>query len=193
MVKRFIHNDSGASAAEFAIILMLLMITTFGVMDMGYALWQWNNAEKATQWGTRYSVVSYPVATDLEVFDCGNTTVTAGMNCNSTGAETFGVVTCTGSSTSCTGGFVFSTPRATEVLTRMQQFVPNLTMDNLVFEYEDLRISFSGRGAPVASVTVRIVSLNFQFLILDTLVGIGPISMPDFRATLTTEDLDSTG
>jgi Flp pilus assembly pilin Flp len=193
MLKQFIHNDSGTSAVEFAIILMLLMITTFGVMDMGYALWQWNNAEKATQWGTRYSVVSYPVATDLEIFDCGNLTVPAGNFCTTAGAETFGLVVCTGSSTSCTGGFAFSTPRATEILTRMQQFVPNLTMDNLVFEYEDLRLSFSGRGSPVASATVRIVGLNFQFLILDTLVGIGPISMPDFRATLTTEDIDSTG
>lgn len=193
MLKRFIQNDSGASAAEFAIILMLLMITTFMVMDMGYALWQWNNAEKATQWGTRYSVVSYPVAEDLELFDCGNTTVTAGMFCTSAGAETFGMVVCTGSSGSCTGGFAFSTPRATKILTRMQNFVPNLTMANLVFEYEDLQLAFSGRGSPVASVTVRIVDMNFEFLILDTLLGMGPITMPDFRATLTTEDLNSTG
>ena len=47
MLKHFIRNQGGASLAEYVVILMLLMILTFGVMDMGYALWQWNNAEKA--------------------------------------------------------------------------------------------------------------------------------------------------
>ena len=77
---------------------------------------------------------------------------------------------------------------------RAQIINSSLTMDNLVVEYEDLQLAFAGRGAPVGAVTVRLVGLQFEFFFLDALLGgAGPIPMPDFRSTLTTEDMSSTG
>jgi Flp pilus assembly protein TadG len=190
MFRHFLRDQAGASAAELAVMLMLLMIMTFGVMDMGYALWQWNNAEKSVQLGVRLAAVSTPLAPALANFNCGNATTTPGDPC-SAGGTSFGTVTCT--ITACTGGYVHSAAEANRLLARMQTIFPSMQGANLIVEYEDLLLSFDGRGGPVATVTVRVVNVPFQFMILDTLIGMAAVTMPEFRATLTTEDLDSTG
>ena len=189
MLKNFIRDQNGASLAEYVVILMLLMILTFGIMDMGYALWQWNNAEKAGQFGARLAAVSTPLAPGLATFECGTTATTAGQRCTA-GGNSFGIVTCT--STGC-DGYGFSQPEADRLLARMQLIFPRIQAENLIVEYEDLQLAFDGRGSPVATVTVRIVNMNFEFLILNALLGFTPIPMPEFRTTLTTEDLRSTG
>ena len=43
------HNRSGASAAEFALVLPILLILLLGIIDAGRWLWTYNRAEKATQ------------------------------------------------------------------------------------------------------------------------------------------------
>lgn len=191
MLKHFIRNQGGAAAAEFAVILMLLIVLTFVIMDLGYALWQWNNAEKAAQFGSRLAAISTPLAPDLATFECGTTATTAGQSC-ATGGNSFGIVTCTVKTSTC-GSYSFSQVEADRLLARMQSIFPQMQAANLVVEYEDLQLAFDGRGSPVASVTVRIVDMTFDFLIIDGLLGMGSISMPDFRTTLTTEDLRSTG
>lgn len=193
LLNRFFRNDEGGTLIEFTLIFMLLIFTTFAVTDIGYALWQWNSAEKATQLGARKAVVSYPVATGLEKFDCTDATVSAGDPCTNSG-KSFGTVTCYGNNpTTCSDGSVFRTVVADLILARMQLVFPRVQMENLEFIYEDLRLAFAGRGSPVASVTVRMVGLDFQFILIEIFAGLGTISMPDYRATLSTEDLDSTG
>lgn len=195
ILKRFFRNDEGAVLVEFTLIAMLMLSTTFAVVDIGYALWQWNGAEKATQLGTRKAVVSYPVANGLQTFDCNNGAVSAGDPC-SAGGTSFGTVTCYGiDPTTCSDASTFRTDVADLVLARMQQVFPRVTMANLEFIYEDLQLAYAGRGSPVASVTVRLVDMQFEFFFLGSFVTAlgGTIAMPDFRATLTTEDLDSTG
>ena len=189
MLKQFIRDQAGTSAAELAIMLMVLIIMTFGVMDMGYALWQWNNAEKSVQLGTRLAAVSTPIAPGLAVFSCGTAATNAGDPCSS--GASFGTVSCT--NVACTGSYGFSQAEADRLLARMQDIFPQLQGPNLIVEYEDLQLGFDGRGGPIGTVTVRIINVPFQFLILDTLIGFAAATMPEFRATLTTEDLSSTG
>lgn len=190
MLIHFLRNEDGASAAEFAVIALLLVILTFGVIDMGYALWQWNNAEKATQMGARLAAVSTPIAPGLATFECGTTATSAGQPC-SAGGTSFGSVTCTISA--CTGSYGFSQTEANRLLARMQLIFPQMQGSNLVVEYQDLQLAFDGRGSPVGTVTVRIVNMNFEFLMLDLLLGFNPIAMPEFTTTLTTEDLSTAG
>jgi Flp pilus assembly pilin Flp len=190
MLQHFLRNEDGASAAEFAVIALLLVILTFGVIDMGYALWQWNNAEKATQMGARLAAVSTPIAPGLATFECGTTTTSAGQPCSG-GGTSFGTVTCTTST--CSGSYGFSQTEADRLLARMQLIFPQMQAGNLVVEYEDLQLAFDGRGSPVGTVTVRIVDMNFEFLMLDLLLGFNPIAMPEFTTTLTTEDLSTAG
>jgi len=189
ILKRFIKDQSGASAAELAVGLMLAMILTFGVFDMGYALWQWNNAEKAVHIGARLAAVSTPLAPNLAIYNCGTASTSAGDPCSA--GQSFGTVTCT--MTACTGSFGFSQTEADRLLARMQTVFPQMQAANLVVEYEDLQLGFDGRGGPIGTVTVSIVNVPFQFIMLDALIGFGAATMPDFKATLTTEDLRSTG
>lgn len=194
MLKRWIRDESGATMVEMSIIITLLLSTTFAVVDIGYALYQYNTAEKSMQMAVRAAIVSDPVAQELANFDCATALSPPGSWCSDANAATFGTVTCTGAAKSCDGGYTFSNTAANAVLAKVNTFNSAVTMDNLVFEYEDLRLSFAGRGGPVAAVTVRLVDMNFEFLFLDAFIGSsGPIPMPDFRSTLSTEDLSSAG
>ena len=194
MLKRWIKDESGVSMVEMSIIMMMLVSTTFAVTDIGYALYQYNTAEKSMQMAVRAAVVSDPVALELANFDCTTALSPPGSWCSSASAATFGIVICTGAVKTCDGGYSFSNTAADAILAKINTFNSSVTMDNLVFEYEDLRLSFTGRGSPVAAVTVRLVDMNFEFLFLGAFIGsTGPIAMPDFRSTLSTEDLSSTG
>ena len=44
----FVRNTAGAMAAEFAIILPILILFLLGIMDIGYYAWALNQGEKAT-------------------------------------------------------------------------------------------------------------------------------------------------
>lgn len=188
--ERLLRKEDGSVLVEYSIIVMLLLATTFAVIDIGYALWQWNGAEKATQLAARLAVVSSPVATGLEKYDCSTTTNSAGDPCTSAG---FGTVICEGATPACTGGYVFFGAEANRILAKVQLVYPRVQLANLVFEYEDLELAFAGRGSPVAAVTMRLVGMEFEFLFLGAFISTGPFAMPDFRATLSTEDLSTPG
>ncbi len=188
--RRLLRKEDGSVLVEYSIVVMLLLSTTFAVIDIGYALWQWNGAEKATQLAARLAVVSSPVAAGLETYDCSTNTNNAGDLCTSEG---FGTVVCDGATPACTGGYAFFGGEADRILAKIQLVYPRVQMANLVFEYQDLELAFAGRGSPVASVTTRLVDMEFEFLFLGVFISMSPISMPDFRATLSTEDLSTPG
>lgn len=190
LAMRLLRKDDGSVLVEYTIIAMLLFATTFAVIDIGYALWQWNSAEKATQLAARLAVVSSPVATGLETYDCSSAANSAGDPCT---AQGFGLVVCDGATPACTGGYSFFGAEADRILAKVQLVNSRVQLANLVFEYEDLELAFAGRGSPVASVTARLVDMEFEFFFLGAFITTGPIAMPDFRATLSTEDLDTTG
>ena len=62
---RLLRDRSAASAAEFALVLPLLIVFLLGIIDAGRFMWEYNEAEKATQMGARYAVVADPAATGL--------------------------------------------------------------------------------------------------------------------------------
>ncbi len=57
-LKRVRRDRRGASAAEFALVLPLLLLLLFGIIDAGRFLYETNRAEKATQMGARYAIVT---------------------------------------------------------------------------------------------------------------------------------------
>jgi len=66
IVRRLLTSERAASAAEFALVLPLLLLLLFGIIDAGRFMWEWNRAEKATQMGARYAVVADPVLNGLD-------------------------------------------------------------------------------------------------------------------------------
>ena len=65
MPRRFLRDQDGASAAEFAMVLPLALLFLFGIIDAGRFMWEFNRAEKATQMGTRYAAVTNMVPSTL--------------------------------------------------------------------------------------------------------------------------------
>ena len=65
LARQLFRDRHGASAAEFALVLPLLLLLLFGIIDMGRFFWELNESEKATQMGARMAIVTTPVSPDL--------------------------------------------------------------------------------------------------------------------------------
>lgn len=193
MPGRFLRCTRGAAMVETTLTLLLMLGLTFGIIEFGSALLQWNSAEKATKMGVRLAVTADPVAAELKTFDCATDTMLLGTSCNDPSAASFGTIICSGATNSCNGGYTFSSAVFGVIVAQMQAIFPRITAANVVVEYRDIRLGFAGRGSPVPAVTVRLTGMTFTFTALDGLYGLGPITMPDFRATLTGEDLSDDG
>src|SRR5689334_406020 len=102
MTRPLLQSRSGASAAEFALVLPILLL---GIIDAGRWLWTYNRAEKVTQMGARFAAVAAPIANQVNAsfngVTCGGTTLTQG---DLIPASCFTKVTCTsdGTTTTCT-------------------------------------------------------------------------------------------
>ncbi|MCZ6742066.1 MAG: TadE/TadG family type IV pilus assembly protein [Alphaproteobacteria bacterium] len=210
------RRSEGAAAIEFALVCIPLLLITIGIMEFAFALFQWNAAEKATQMGVRQAVVSTPVVSDVSVVNRLNTfDGTAGGK--DPGAEPpadFVVagkarIVCTGDGTSgnCTNVLAsiddsYNKDAHTRIVNRMRLIFPRIAAENVSVEYLFMELGFAGRPCgPVPSVTVRLQNMNFDFIVIDSLLtlvaggsGLGPsMAMPSFTATMTGEDLKSQG
>ncbi|MBF0305561.1 MAG: pilus assembly protein [Alphaproteobacteria bacterium] len=190
------RDDRGSSAVEFAIVFMLLTVITFGIFETSLLMMQWQRAEKATQMGARYAVVSPMVAPELATADGMDNGVEAGTPCMdaATGAT---IAACALSpnpvicqSGGC-GGYGFDGVAFTAIVDEMRKILPDIDESNVVVEYRFVGLGFVGRpgGQPLA-VTVRLQNMTFDLIVLDDLVGMnGQLAMPAFATTLAGEDL----
>ena len=203
--RKLITDTSGAAAIEFAIISLALVLFTFAILDVGFALYWFNRAEKATQLGVRVAVVSDPVTDFLTTFSGTEGGGTAGTSCS----DANGVIipdcvhpdiTCTAANGtgSCTTG-VFSDASFSKIFNEMRVLYPQLSSDNVEVEYRPSPLGFIGRTGAVADtynivpqVTVRIVNLTYTYVALGALLGLQPFTLPVISASMTGEDLDHT-
>jgi hypothetical protein len=192
---RSIWSDrGGASAAEFALVLPLMLIFLLGIMDVGFYAWQINRAEKATQTGARWAVatdlipsglVTYSFATDGGITQ--GTTVPE--------ADSFEEIVCSDTGCACSGACPFpdtvNTVAFDDVVGRMQEIKNEIEPGNVEIVYSWSGLGFSGdpNGPDVSPfVTVRLVDMQYQPLF--TLITGGDIDLPEFAYTLTAEDSD---
>lgn len=206
--RHLIRCQSGASAAEFALVLPLLLIFLFGIIDAGRWLWTYNEAEKATQEGARVAVVTSMIPGGIAAQSFVGTTVN-GVTLTQgdvVPAGALGTVTCTKASTTvsctcptCSG--VTLTPINTAgwdaIVTRMKYMLPQITDKNVAVEYRGSGLGFAGdpNGSDIAPlVTVRIGGTGATALTFTpiTSLSIATMSMPRFFTTLTAEDLSGT-
>lgn len=188
-----VGDRRGATAAEFAMVLPLLLLLLFGIIDGGRLMWSMNRAEKATQMGARMAVVTDMVPTGLYDADF-SATLSQGVPVPD---SSFGGALCTKSgsivSCSCDGVCPALTPINNEaferIAARVRNFYPEASDANIQVEYRNSGLGYSGdpNGADVAPITtVRLTGLRFQPLLL-TIFG-GGFDLPDFNASLTGED-----
>ena len=188
----FIEDESGASAVEFALVLPLFLVLLFLSIDGGRYLYNINRLEKASQYGARFAVVTYPVASDLAGIDyvgqvVDGVTLTQGDRIP---ADALTAFTC--NSTSCTGGHTFdntATPNYfTNILTRVQAIMPEVQASNLTITYSGSGLGYAGdpSGMQISPlVTVTISGLTWKpisgFMFVNA-------PYPSISATLSAED-----
>jgi len=198
-LRSLLSDTRAASAAEFGLVLPLLLALLFGIIDAGRFMWEYNRAEKATQAGARMAVVTDVVAggiasTSFVGQTVGGTTLTQGDRIP---AAALGTVTC--DNTNCTCGScitgipgTYNSAAFTAIVQRMQYMFPEIQASNVIVEYRGSGLGFAGdpNGSEISPlVTVKLTGVQFRpisFLMFKTL------SMPEFSTTLTAEDLSGT-
>jgi hypothetical protein len=199
-IRSLTRNDAGASAAEFALVLPLLLILLLGIIDAGRFLWEYNRAEKATQAGARFAIVTDPIPGGLAAANyVGVGTLTQG---DVIPASAFGKVSCSWASgaspvccnpaSSCATPYpalgTINTAAFTGVLTRMRGMKPDIKASNVIINYEGSGLGYAGdpNGMDVSPlVTVELTGLTFRPIFLLSQLS---LAMPNFRTTLTAED-----
>lgn len=196
---RLIDSNDGATAAEFAMVLPLLIILLLGMIDVGRYMWSINEVEKATQIGARTAVVTDMVATDLGTTNFGSslgqgatipTSAFGQMHCD----KFSGTLSCTCDS-NCTGiGMGASTTAFDRITKRMRQIAPLIKDTNVQIVYTNSGLGYAGdpNGPDVAPIVtlktndqVPFVPLVFQFF------G-ARLKLPSEQASMTLEDASGT-
>ena len=190
----FLRDSRAAAAAEFALIIPLLLIAIIGTIDVGRYAWAVAMSEKATQIGARWAVTTDMVASGLYSYSFATSGgVPAGTTVNST---LFPGITCNVSGCICaTGGNCSSFGTAADsaafnrLVTRMREINPDITAANVVVTYAWSGLGFAGdpNGPDVAPLTT--VSLrNMQFAPATMLIFSANVNLPQFAYTLPMED-----
>lgn len=193
---RYLRLDrSGSSAAEFALVLPLLMLFLFGIFDAGRLMWEINKAEKATQVGARVAIVTDALDSALVNEDyvgavVGGVTLTQG---DVIPADALGAYRCTSSGCSCASGTcptaaTFDGVSFNRIVERMSYMKPDIGPEDVSVTYRGSGLGFAGdpNGMEVAAlVTVELSGVQFRPLVL---LGAVPFTLPAFRTTLTSED-----
>lgn len=187
-MRRLILDRAGASAAEFALVLPLLILLLFGIIDGGRYMWAINRAEKAAQMGVRMAVVTNYVSSEIGDNYVGQCATPLGAG-DTIPAACFTQVTCTrtGANASCTSGTA-DTAAFNVVLNRIQAFMPEVQPSNVQIIYSPSGLGYAGNpnGPDVAPlVTVRLFGMTFTPIVSLAFVSVG---LPEARSSLTFED-----
>lgn len=201
-MRRLFLDGSGGSAAEFSLVLPLLVLLLFGMIDTGRYMWEYNRAEKATMMGARFAVV-----TDVVPSALASTHFVGTTNCDPTNS---------GSYVSCTQGDTIKNPAAIgtiiclstgctppaysamtanafpHIAARMRLMKPDIADANVEVDYRGAGLGYAGdpNGMEIAPlVTVKLTGVQFRPL---SFLMLAHVNMPDFATTLTSEDSSGT-
>lgn len=194
--RRFISAEAGATAAEFALVLPILLLFLFGIIDVGRLMWTLNSAEKATQMGARAAVVSNFVPGGLSAHDYGATLGQGAVIPAATfGAarcdKPSGTVACNCLTTPCPTLTPINSAAFNAIVTRMQGIAPAIAENDIRITYTNSGLGYAGdpNGADVAPlVTIDAVGIDFTPLLFQFFGA--SFNLPTVSATLTMEDGD---
>lgn len=192
------RSRTASTAAEFGLVVPLLITFLLGTADVGRFLWTCNRAEKATQMGARFAIVTdivpsglvgYSFATNggIPQGDPVPSSLFTSADCvESTG----GTVSCTCVPTTCPGGSAVNATAFNNIVARMKLFYPGIAADKVLINYDYSGLGYAGdpNGIDVAPiVTVKLQNMTFTPMLL-RFFGSSSVSLPGFSAALTLED-----
>ena len=198
-VAAFMRDQGGGPAAEFALVLPIALLFLFGIIDAGRFMWEYNQAEKATQMGARFAAVTEMVPSTLATtsFVAGTvtqgdpipTTSFSGTRCKSGSCNTNPTTACPSGNPAATTNWGYASTAFTNIVTRMKAIKSDVTAANVVIDYANSGLGFAGdpNGSDVAPlITVRLCQLVFKPIVTQVFNLNAP--MPDFSYSLTMED-----
>ncbi|WP_165610494.1 TadE/TadG family type IV pilus assembly protein [Cognatishimia maritima] len=184
--------------AMLAMPIVLLIFT--GMIEFGGLLWQWNMAAKATQIGARLAAVSTPMM-GTSAYEAAMTSDYGSDDIEGNAVPSAVVrVACGAGTTACdsdaisrlvTGGDGICGTVSANSLIGMCDVAPFLTSDNVRVTYSRSGLGYVGRPfGDVSTITVELRDINFDFLLLDSLVpGINNLQIAAHPVAITSEDL----
>lgn len=184
-MKRFRSDQTGASLAEFALLLPVLLMLTFGMMELGYLGYQVQQGSFAAKRAVRVAATR-ELITPGSVADCGPviTAPTAGTPCGGTLDTSNNRVSDTSVWVSC--------PEDDEcgadidrIVSEVASFYPRATSDHVEIELSGANLGFQGMGRPVPMVTVRFVAVPYNSIFF----GNTSFNLPDFASSMPAEDI----
>lgn len=183
----FADDRRATTLVEFSLVAPLLFIITFGIVDFGAVIYQFQALNTATAYAARMAATRGPVITG--VGDCGpGVTGPAGAYCSTiAGSTTWTPITCTGASP----GGNCNVTLMNRIVTEMKKIYPPLTINNLNITYSPSGLGFMGLGKPVPAITVTLTGVNASFIVMSGF-GLNNITMPPFTTTITAEDMSGT-
>lgn len=208
-VRRFASCQTGASAAEFALVLPIFLLFLLGLIDAGRYMWAVNEAEKATQIGARWAVATDLVPTPLSTHsfvlnEPSNPVVQGepvpsskfpGVRCTGTSSGTTVTATCVcGVPGEPAGTCAFGVAPGTQgsaafgsIVAKIRTIYPRVATNEVIVDYLNSGLGYAGdpNGADVAPF-VRVSIVNQQFPLF-FLLGRN-VAMPEFSYGLTMED-----
>ena len=159
-IRRFARSDDGAMLVEFAILMPLLLLLTFGLLDFGRLGFSYVMTQKATEMAVREAVVRAPLCGALpEVNQRGSLSGTlAGLQFGASCSAATNLCS-TVAEVSCTA------ENAPDFWAKVAPLMPvNATPANLTITYAfDPALGFLG-GPFTPYVTVAITDLDFDFV-----------------------------
>ncbi|MBT2187261.1 TadE/TadG family type IV pilus assembly protein [Sphingobium nicotianae] len=191
-LRAFWRDRAGASAAEFAMVLPLLLLFIFGAIDVGRLMWTWNEAEKATQMGVRFAVATDLVPSDLATYSYAANGVPQG---DPVPESAFPGVSCDSatcackSGGSCPFGMTRNGDAFNRLVARMAQLEPDIKAANVTVDYGYSGLGYAGDpNGPDVSPLVTVNLRNVVFQPITLLLFGASITLPSFSATLSLED-----
>ena len=203
---RMIADRRGATAAEFALVLPILLLFLFAIIDIGRLYYGVNQAEKATQMGARFAIVTDTIPPKIANADYVGVVACDANNdgvyeaCTKGGfikdPSALGTMTCTSTSCTCTGSCPSSTTMNAGAFARlgdrMRQFDPAIADSNITLSFRGSGLGYAGdpTGMDVIPlVTVQLSNLTFTPL---TFFSFGSVTLPSARTTLSAESTAGT-
>lgn len=195
-IRTFVRDQRATSAAEFALVLPLLLLLLLGTIDVGRWMWNVGQLEKATMMGTRYAVVTDMVPSGLANYSFA---INGGIPQGSVVPITsFPGVTCsapagTVSCTCATGGtcaFPLTADQTAfdRIVARMNMLYAGIGPEDVTINYSWSGLGYAGdpEGSdvdPIVQITVQ--NQAFRPISLGTLRDLG---LPGTSHALTMED-----
>ncbi len=188
---RFLAEQAGGGAAEFALVALILVTLVLGIIDFGRLLWEYNRMEKAVQLGARFAVIHEMAAPGLENFDAiaaagGNRLPVpiSAVNPNPV------ICTWSGGKASC-NGYGQDSVAFNAIVDEMRRAAPQIKNDDVTIQYEHIGCGTSGMSIIAGSdicPSVSVILTGYDFWLLTPgLSKIASVTLRDFSATLTGE------